>query len=320
MNQAGEGRKVMAQGRLVWSSGKTLFEGKQKTDMNTKQVRRNAQGEIMMEYGFGLAIPKANFQAIYNEMYMEALTLFPNGQVPPGFAMKMKDGDGVDPQGRPYSQREGYAGCFILACTTSLSIRFFRNENGTNILINEGIKVGDYVQAQIQIKAHPGQGQAKPGLYLNPTGVQFLGYGKEIVNAPSGDDIFGTTAPALPPGASATPLTGLPPIPGAPQPGYPAAPPMAPPGYPQPGAPYAPPAPPAAAPVPHYAVLPPAHQPPPGGMPMAPQPPAYPQPAAPYPQPGYPPAPGYAQPAPPQYQQPAGSPMPPMPGYPGAPR
>ncbi len=285
----------MVQGRIVWTSG-DLFKGRQKIDMNTKQPRRNAAGEIMMEYGFGLAVMKASLAQtgagqpgeIWAAIHAEAMTLYPNGQIPPSFAMKYKDGDTIDDKGISFAQREGYSGHLVFACTTSLPIKYFKYENGNNILINEGIKCGDYVNVQLQIKAHPAFGQGKAGLYLNPNAVQLLGYGKEIINTPSGDAIFGTQALPQYPGASAMPVA-------------PTAGPLVPPPMGQPFAPpqgqqpsYQPPMP-AAAPQPHYAVVPPAHQPPPGGMP-APAPVGYAQPMQPphYPQQqagGFPPVP-----------------------------
>lgn len=306
MSQTSQGRTVMVQGRIVWTVG-DLFKGRTKVDYNTKQPRRNTAGEVMMEYGFGLAVPKANLAQtgpgqpgeIWAAIHAEAMTMFPTGQIPPSFAMKYKDGDSaIDEKGVPYSQREGYAGHLVFSCTTSLPIKFFRYENGANVLINEGIKCGDYVNVQLHIKAHGAQGQGKAGLYLNPNAVQFLGYGKEIINTPSGDQIFGTAAPPMPTGASATPLVPqagtLVPPPGA-------AAPLPTPGYPPQAAPMPQPAAPAVAPAtPHYGVLPQAHQPPPGGQPMPTYPQApqgYPQPAAPAPQPGYapqPPAPAAA--------------------------
>lgn len=337
MSQVSAGKSAMVQGRIVWTCGE-LFKGRIKTEFGTKTPKRNPQGEVLMEFGFGLAVPKSQLAdpvagAVWAAMYEEAFTLFPNRVIPPSFAMKYKDGDGIDDQGIPFNQREGYAGCIVLSCTTSLPIKFFRYENGNNILVNDGIKCGDYVNVQLQIKAHPAMGQGKAGLYLNPNAVQFLGYGKEIINAPSGDQIFGTTTPSMPSGASAIPL--------APQGAAPLVPTGYPPAYPQqPMAPTMPVAPayqqPAAAPQPHYGVVPPVHQPPPGGMPMAPampQPPmgnGYPaQPAAPMmpptfaqPNGNHVAAPGYAQPVyPSNPQQPMAPPqyppvMPNQPTYP----
>ncbi len=267
MSQGNNGTALMAQGRLVWISG-DLFKGKVDTVFGTQTPKTNARGETMMQFGFGLAVPKSELGkpgSIWEVIHAEARKLYPNGQIPPSFAMKYKDGDGVDDKGISFAQREGYAGHLVFACTTSLPIKFYRWENGNNILINEGIKCGDYVRVQLSVKAHPAIGAGKAGLYLNPQAVQFLGYGKEIVNTPSGDTLFGSALPPMPPGASATPV--------APQEGLlmPTPIPQAVPQAPQP------------APAPHYAVVPPQFQPPPGGQPVGnayPQPVGYPAPAA----------------------------------------
>lgn len=211
MSQNSAGRTCMVQGRIIWTSG-DLFTGKPKLDFNTKQPKINAAGEQMMEYGFGLAVPKSVLDQtaegqpgeIWAAVHQEALSLYPSGQLPPGFAMKFKDGDGVDHNGKSFAERAGYAGHIIFTCTTSIAIKYFKFENNANIMINEGIKCGDYVNVQLQIKAHGAVGQGKPGLYLNPNAVQFLGFGEAIINAPSGDQIFGASTPPVM--GSATPL------------------------------------------------------------------------------------------------------------------
>lgn len=288
MSATNNGRSVMVQGRIVWVSG-DLFKGRPKTDMQTKQVKIDPKtGQPMMEFGFGLAVPKSVLNQmgegqpgqIWAAMHEEAFTLFPSRQIPPGFAMKYKDGDGIDDKGVPFAQREGYAGHIVLACTTSIPIKFYKWENGQNILINEGIKCGDYVNVQVNVKAHPAVGTAKAGLYMNPLAVQFLGFGKEIINAPSGDQIFGTQAPPMPQGASATPIApqGMIVPTGAPVMGQPLG------GYQQPA--------PSTPVQPHWGVLPQSHQP------AA-------QPAA---MPSFPAQNTYGQPTP--AAQPAGFPMP----------
>ncbi len=256
-----EGKACMVQGRLVWTSG-DLFKGRIKTEFGTQTPKRNAKGETLMEYGFGLAVSKTLLNQcapgqpgeVWAVMHEQAYTLYPNRQIPPGFAMKYKDGDGIDDKGVPFSQREGYAGHIVLACTTTIPIKFFKYENGQNILINEGIKCGDYCNVQLNIKAHGAIGAGKAGLYLNPNAVQFLGFGKEIINAPSGDQIFGLSAPPMPAGASPTPIAPAGMI--MPTGAMPQAP--APQGY----------APPAAQP--HFGVVPTQFQPPPGGQPVSP--------------------------------------------------
>ncbi len=276
MSQASPGRNCMVTGRIVWTSGRTVFEPKGKLDLNTGQPRLDKTGQPMLEYGFGLAVRKEDLALtgpgqpgeIWAAIHAEAQSGY-QGPIPPSFAMKYKDGDGIDHKGIPFSQREGHAGHVVFAMTTSQPIKFFKWENGGNVMINDGIKCGDYVNVQLNIRSHPAFGAGKAGLYLNPNFVQFLGHGKEIINAPSGDQIFGNGMPPLPPGASAVPL--------APQPGQLL---VQPPAAPQA---WAPPPQPVAAPQPHYGVLPQAHQMPPGGQPMGnayPQPAAYPAPVA----------------------------------------
>ena len=200
-----ESKTIMVVGRIVWTIG-DLFKGQNKTDYNTKApIIDQVTGQPKKEYGFGLAVSKTSAGALWAMMQEEAFTLFPNRVIPPGFAMKFKDGDGIDDKGLPFSAREGYAGCIVLACKTTLTIKYFKFEGGVHHAINEGIKCGDYVNVQLGIAAHGAKGQGKAGLYINPYAVQFLGYGKEIINAPSGEAIFGNTMPPLPPGASAMP-------------------------------------------------------------------------------------------------------------------
>lgn len=267
MSQVSAGKELLISGRIVWKSG-DLFKGQPQLDFNTKQPKINAQGKQVIQYGFGLAVSKQDpaLGAFMTAMQSEALSIYPTGHIPPAFAFKYKDGDGIDDQGVPFAQREGYAGCIVLALTTSLPIRWFKYENGQNVMINEGVKNGDYVNVQVGMKAHGAIGQGKAGMYLNPNAVQLIGYGKEIVSvAVNPTAIFGNAAPVVPQGASATPI--------APQGGFfaPQVAPQAPqmPQFQQPMAPQAPAA-------PHFGVLPQVHQPQ-FQQPMAPQQPQMPQ-------------------------------------------
>lgn len=283
-------------GRIVWGNpGKSSV----KTDNKTKQpVIRD--GQPVVQWTFGVAYPKAGFIAnIWPAMNQEAASGYPNG-VPPGFAWKMVDGDGIDRQGKPYNQREGYAGCWVLAISTeAFAPNIFRQEgNGYVQVPPENIKTGDFVAVALNIKVNvPKDKSHTPGLYVNPQGVLFVGYGQPIINGPDAQSMFGGQQFQLPPGASATPLmpAGAPGMPGqGAMPGY--APPVS--SGPLPGAP----------------------QPQPSGYPGAPQPGYQPMPGQPQPGYGAPPAPGYAPPPPqPGYGGPGGYPGAPQPGMPSAP-
>lgn len=252
----GNGNNLLVQGRIVWSIGSSLFEGKKKTDYNSGQVILDEMGQPIIEYGFGIAIPKidprtgqptAEFQKVWQTLHQEAFTLYPNGQLPSNFAMKYKDGDGVDDKGKPFADREGYKGHIVLSCTTQIPIKYFIFQGGNNILVNDGIKVGDYVNVQLNVKAHPPKGRGLPGLYLNPSAVQLIQPGKEIINTPSGDQMFGMQAPVYN-GEIVAPVNAPMPNMQAPQMGAPVMP------FTQPQAP-------TVAPAPHYGVLPQTMQP-----------------------------------------------------------
>lgn len=296
--QQDNGQTVLVDGRIVWTAG-DLFKGKGKIDDRTKQpVMDQKTGLQVIEYGFGLAVPKSVFNQlgegqpgyVWTAMQQEAMKLYPSGQIPPQFAWKYKDGDSVDHNGQSFANRAGHAGHLILACTTRIPIKYFRFENGQNFQINEGIKCGDYVKVQLTVKGHPAIGQGKPGLYLNPGFVQFLGFGEAIVNTPTGDAIFGTNAPQVPQGASATPMSTpgmIAPTNGFAQPG----------GFPAPQA-----AAPTMAPgpvAPNWNVVPTIHHPgqPAAAPPMMNQPPAVggfpPPPGAGATPSGFPPPPGF---------------------------
>lgn len=279
MTNQTNGTSVMLQGRLVWVTGSDLMKGKAKTDYNTKQVIIGADGQPKVEYGFGLAIPKidpatgqhtAEYVKAYQALHGEAQAHYAGAQIPPNFALKYKDGDtDVDQNGKPYSDREGYAGHIVISCLTLIPINYFRWEGNNNVLVNTGFKNGDYVNVQLNIKAHGKINNGNPGLYVNPNAVQFIQEGAAIINSPSGDDMFGQAAPAY---AGQVVAPTAPQMPGqvapavAPMAGAPVAPQM-----PQAAA-MAPQAPAAA---PHYNVLPANMQP---GQ-VAPNVPA--QPAAP---------------------------------------
>ena len=92
MTTQSNGNNTVVQGRLVWTTGSSIFEGKQKTDYNTNQPLVGQDGSPVIEYGFGLAIPKVDpatgqqteeFTRIWEALHKEAFTLYPGGQLPP---------------------------------------------------------------------------------------------------------------------------------------------------------------------------------------------------------------------------------------------
>lgn len=297
-------------GRMVWGG----FKPRQKIDTNTKQPVFK-DGKPVMQMSFGLAIQKTDFAPVWAVMAKEAMRFYPSGTFPPGFALKFADGDGIDSNGKPFAEREGYRGCYVLAISSELDPPpIMQLSNGTYVQVPaDQMKTGYYYRVNLGIDAHgkkQGVPTAKEGLYLNPRLIEFVGYGAEIFNAPDAVAVFGGAAVALPPGASAIPVASAQPMPASapmqPQP-VAAAPVM--PGMPAPAA-ALPPAIPAALPLLQAAPLMPIVSPS-----NPPPPPAHDFVAA---ATGVPAMPGMPQPAPapalapqtPQYTVPMGQPIP----------
>jgi hypothetical protein len=234
-------------GRIVWGHP---TKSKNKTRKNPSTGANEVvlkDGQPVQQWSLGVAFPKAEFQAaIWPAMAQEAATVFPNG-TPPKFSWKYQDGDGIDDQGKPFNLREGYAGCYVLAISSELMAPPLFKLNGGKYdqLPGDAVKCGDYVVCGLNIKANvPVDRTHTPGLYINPLGIEFVGYGTEIQSQGAIDPmaIFKGAQHQLPAGASATPVQapGAPGMPGmgagaapmAAQPGMMAQPGMAQPGQP----------------------------------------------------------------------------------------
>lgn len=199
MSTKSASKTALMVGRIVWKAG-DLFKGEVDKVFGTQTPKLNQSGQTSNVWAFGLAVQKADAIAFVNMINEEARSIYTNG-IPPSFAMKFKDGDGIDHNGQSFAVREGYAGHIIFDLKTHNAPAFYRHENGAYLMINSGIKCGDYVQVQVKMQAHGPIGQGKPGMYLNPSMVLLVGEGKEIINAPSATQVFGNAPPPMPPGA-----------------------------------------------------------------------------------------------------------------------
>ena len=207
--------------------------------------------------------------------------LFPNPAGPcvnPLFAYKVHDGDGIDRNGKRNAEKAGQAGHWVVSFGSSYLPKVVQAAGGNvfnQITDPNMVKRGYYIRVAVDITSN--ESLQSPGLYLNPTMVEFCGYGPEIVGGPDAASVFGQPA-ALPPGASTVPPVGAtlpaPPVPGAvgsPAPGVPAFQPPG--GYAPPAPAFQPPA--ATAPAPAVPIQPnPAFMQPPAAVPQPPVSPA----------------------------------------------
>ncbi len=226
-------------------------------------------GQPNPQYFLAVAFPKADPQGEFSQFYGLLLqkaaqdfpNLFPNAAagdyacVHPQFSFKVIDGDGRDQNGKLNSEKEGFAGHWVVRFASGFPPRIFdAGRYGPHDQIQEKgfIKRGYYVRVSGTVEGNANA--TRPGLYLNVDMVERSAFGPEIVGGPDAADVFGGGPAALPAGASATPV-GAPAAPAAP--GAPAYAPPAAPGN-APAAPVAPPLPAAASPAPANPAAPPA--------------------------------------------------------------
>ena len=193
-------------GRLVqghpFEANSTNMEGQPLTDK---------AGKPRVEYFFAIAIPKTDpeFPALWQKVQEVAQKGFPGGETQrPTFSWKYTDGDTL-------LDKEGFAGHHVLKLKSSFAPRVSTKGGAAQIVDATQIKRGDYVRVYISVA--PNGSTVQPGVYLNPSMVELVGYGEEISSGPAGDQIFGgAPVGALPAGASATPVAGAPIAQGAP--------------------------------------------------------------------------------------------------------
>lgn len=218
-------------------------------------------GQPRSEYFLSIAVPKSDpgVNALVQQITAVARQGFPQfftaaGCTRPDFAFKIVDGDSTVPdmRNRRPCDREGYPGCWIFKFKSGFAPKVY-TKGGAAIITNPAeVKPGYYIRIYGSVTANGNT--MKPGVYLNCSMVELVGYGEEITFGPSGDAVFGAAPVALPQGASATPMAPRTPLatPAAPvEPAWPPvnvapAPDFLTPPVPLPAAPPMPPAPPAA--------------------------------------------------------------------------
>lgn len=222
-------------GRIVMGNPLVGFDkdlaGRPYLDKNQQPVRK---------FAFNLAVPKndPSVQNIIDQLYAVARAGFPtmfdaNGRcLRHDFAFKIIDGDSMDMDqgGTRWCDKEGYQGSWVFKFNTQFAPKCY-TEGGASVIIDpKGLKTGDYVR--VYASAVGNSDNLKPGIFLNPSIVELIGYGKEISNGPNAAAIFGAApVTSRPAGASAAPVASSAPI----------APPLGtgiPTGFPAPAAPH----------------------------------------------------------------------------------
>lgn len=222
-------------GRIV--QGNPLIGNQDKEDNGALKV--NTDGTPKLTYYMGLAISKQDpaAQDLIAKINAEAIASYPTlfdpatGQCRDNkFSIKYFDGDGFDHNGKPFAEREGLAGHWIIRLSSSYPMRSYNGMAGnTEITDPEQIYRGCYAVAAIEVKSNNAAMGHTRGLYINSRGIQMVGHGERIMGGANPDELFGATA-AIPAGAYVPAgMTNTPPAPAmaVPVPPAPATPAMA---------------------------------------------------------------------------------------------
>jgi hypothetical protein len=223
-------------GRFVQGS---LFELQTKDSTGAPLVTKTGPnaGQPASRSFFAVAWAKNDplFMPFYQQMQAEARAAFPQyfdaagNCTHPNFAWKLMDGDGTDQNGKKNSEKEGFAGHWVIKFGGSYLPRVFymgRARPEDQIKDPNLAPRGYYIRVIGNMKGNAPSN--KPGLYMNPDIVEVCGTGEIIVSGPDAAELL-AQAPAvtLPAGAGALPglpaagapavsLPGLPPAVAAP--------------------------------------------------------------------------------------------------------
>lgn len=204
------------------------FEPQTKDQQGNLRVYKSGPnvGQPNPQYFIALAFPKldpdgqpsrefATFYGLLDRVARtEWPTLFPTpGQpcVNPLFTFKVKDGDGIDRNGKSNATKEGFAGHWIVSFASGYAPKVVRPKvpNPVNPEdwepITVGPKRGHYARVSGSVTGNDSPNT--PGLYLNLDMIEWKAIGPEIVSGPDAAGAFGATAgpAALPAGAQALP-------------------------------------------------------------------------------------------------------------------
>lgn len=213
-------------GRMI---GGSLYRGEtvdRKTGAPKVYKTGAKKGQPRTDYNIGVAFPKTpGVQHWASEPWLQQVwnaghAAFPQGDAQRrDFAWKITDGDSQEPNKnmkRPCDQ-EGYPGHWVIWFSGTMAPKATNSDGSQYLHEQDAIKPGYYVQVFCGVTDN--KPSETPGMYWNPYYVALAGFGPEIVGGPDVAQAKFGQGVQLPPGASATPVGGIPSVPAAPVPG-----------------------------------------------------------------------------------------------------
>jgi hypothetical protein len=178
-------------------------------------------GQPRTDYYMALAVPKTDpgAEQLIGQIKQAARNAFPGLFDAAGnctnskFAFKYVDGDSLEKNeaGRAWNSIEGFPGHYVFKFSGGFAPECY-SAGGASVLVEpDSIKRGYYIRIYGSVAGN--SQAANPGVYLNHSMVELVGYGEEIKSGPDGATVFGSApVPALPPGATTTPAAPATPI------------------------------------------------------------------------------------------------------------
>jgi len=181
-------------GRLVQGS---LFNPNT-TDMDGRPLT-DKQGNPRVNFFIAIAVEKSDptIGTLIQQMQADAAQQWPSGEAQRAdFSWKIIDGD-TD------ADKAGFAGCWVLKFSSSFAPKVYER-GGTTLITNpDQIKRGHYIRVAGNYKSN--SSTTRPGMYLNLSMAEFIGYGEEIQSGPTGDVFAQAQVAHTPTGMSAAP-------------------------------------------------------------------------------------------------------------------
>jgi hypothetical protein len=178
----------------------------------------DADGNKVTEFNFAIGIPKTtadwkqtDWGAKIYAVGKAGHPLYADG---PTFAWKIIDGDSQIPNsvGKRPCDNIGHPGHWVMWLSSRWAIRTVSADGSEEILDKSVIKHGYYLEGVISVAPNKksANGKLKPGVYLNPLVFALAGFG-QVLNIGTQIDAtkVGLGRAALPPGASAQPVSSL---------------------------------------------------------------------------------------------------------------
>lgn len=135
----------------------------------------------------------------------------------PTFASKIIDGDSRDEKGKPWADREGFAGHYVVRYASTFAPKVMEWDpalGGWKETEKGKIKLGDYIQVSGSTQSN--NSAQSPGMHVNPSIIGFVREGERIVLGITADQALGAGPGGAGPGGAPAAGGATPPPPPAP--------------------------------------------------------------------------------------------------------